>query len=314
MNKGTCKLCAQADKDLRVSHFMPHSLYAHCWIEEYEPVHFSRDVIPATAMDAPEKPSRLAGRARELTSLIAEREPCTARTRPISPAGSSDFWVPPAAASCQPRPPRTIPARRRTVRPSGPRAAAWPGPAPRYRPRLAAWSPADARRRARDQRSWRSSSPIPAYSKSASRRRRGSIASVRPSRPSATACWGCRRRPSPAPRRWLRRWRRRGWMRSANAVLSPGRRHAHWWCVGPGAEVSDAEHVLHRDSGLATKFSGALNRELKLAEQRRSPPDPTDRNLADCGTSRRIWPDSANAEAAIVRGFGSLSGRGSPPL
>jgi len=45
MNKGTCKLCAQADKDLRVSHFMPHSLYAHCWIEEYEPVHFSRDVM-----------------------------------------------------------------------------------------------------------------------------------------------------------------------------------------------------------------------------------------------------------------------------
>jgi hypothetical protein len=45
MNKGTCKLCAQANKDLRVSHFMPRSLYSHCWIDEYEPVHFSRDVM-----------------------------------------------------------------------------------------------------------------------------------------------------------------------------------------------------------------------------------------------------------------------------
>jgi hypothetical protein len=49
MNKGTCKLCLQPDKDLRDSHFMPRSLYALCRTDEYEPVHFSRDAVYPTS-------------------------------------------------------------------------------------------------------------------------------------------------------------------------------------------------------------------------------------------------------------------------
>jgi DNA primase len=94
-------------------------------------------------------------------------------------------------------------------------------------------------------------------------------------------------------------------------ILSQAAGTPNWWCVGPGAEVSDAEHVLRQTLALQ-RSSGALNRELKLAEQALAA-DPTDQNLARLRDIKANLADLANAEAAI-EGFGSLSGRGSPPL
>jgi len=94
-------------------------------------------------------------------------------------------------------------------------------------------------------------------------------------------------------------------------ILSQAAGAANWWCIGPGAEVSDAEHVLRQTLALQ-RSSGALNRELKLAEQALAA-DPTEQNLARLRDIKANLADLANAEAAI-EGFGSLSGRGSPPL
>jgi DNA primase len=94
-------------------------------------------------------------------------------------------------------------------------------------------------------------------------------------------------------------------------ILSQAAGTPNWWCVGPGAEVSDAEHVLRQTLALQ-RSSGALNRELKLAEQALAA-DPTDQNLARLRDIKANLADLANAEAAI-EGFGRLSGRGSPPL
>jgi DNA primase len=94
-------------------------------------------------------------------------------------------------------------------------------------------------------------------------------------------------------------------------ILSQAAGMANWWCLGPKAEVSDAEHVLRQTLALQ-RSSGALNRELKLAEQALAA-DPTEQNLARLRDIKANLADLANAEAAI-EGFGSLSGRGSPPL
>jgi DNA primase len=94
-------------------------------------------------------------------------------------------------------------------------------------------------------------------------------------------------------------------------ILSQAAGMANWWCLGPGAEVSDAEHVLRQTVALQ-RSSGALNKELKLAEQALAA-DPTEQNLARLRDIKANLADLANAEAAI-EGFGSLSGRGSPPL
>ena len=102
-----------------------------------------------------------------------------------------------------------------------------------------------------------------------------------------------------------------GLAESREHILSQAAGTANWWCVGPGAEVSDAEHVLRQTLALQ-RSSGALNRELKLAEQALAA-DPTEQNLARLRDIKANLADLANAEAAI-EGFGSLSGRGSPPL
>ena len=94
-------------------------------------------------------------------------------------------------------------------------------------------------------------------------------------------------------------------------ILSQAAGAANWWCIEPKAEVSDAEHVLRQTLALQ-RSSGALNRELKLAEQALAA-DPTEQNLARLRDIKANLADLANAEAAI-EGFGSLSGRGSPPL
>jgi DNA primase len=85
----------------------------------------------------------------------------------------------------------------------------------------------------------------------------------------------------------------------------------NWWCLRADAETSDAEHVLRQTMALQ-RSSGALNRELKLAEQALAA-DPTEQNLARLLDIKANLADLANAEAAI-EGFGDLSGRGSAPL
>jgi len=49
MSTGNCKLCLQSGKELRESHFMPRSLYAHCRTDEYEPVKFTRELLIPTS-------------------------------------------------------------------------------------------------------------------------------------------------------------------------------------------------------------------------------------------------------------------------
>jgi DNA primase len=94
-------------------------------------------------------------------------------------------------------------------------------------------------------------------------------------------------------------------------ILAQAAAMANWWCLRPDAEVSDAEHVLRQTLALQ-RSSGALNRELKLAEQALAA-DPTEQNLARLRDIKANLADLANAEAAI-EGFGSLSGRGSSAL
>jgi DNA primase len=94
-------------------------------------------------------------------------------------------------------------------------------------------------------------------------------------------------------------------------VLSLAAGMANWWCLRSEAERSDAEHVLRQTMALQRR-SGALNRELKLAEQALAV-EPTEQNLARLLDIKANLADLANAEAAI-EGFGDLSGRGSTPL
>ena len=94
-------------------------------------------------------------------------------------------------------------------------------------------------------------------------------------------------------------------------ILSLAAGMANWWCLRAEAETSDAEHVLRQTMALQ-RSSGALNRELKLAEQALAA-DPTEQNLARLLDIKANLADLANAEAAI-EGFGDLSGRGSTPL
>ncbi|HYA71973.1 MAG TPA: DNA primase [Roseiarcus sp.] len=94
-------------------------------------------------------------------------------------------------------------------------------------------------------------------------------------------------------------------------ILSLAAKMANWWCLRAEAEASDAEHALRQTMALQRR-SGALNRELKLAEQALAA-DPTEQNLARLLDIKANLADLANAEAAI-EGFGDLSGRGSAPL
>ncbi len=78
----------------------------------------------------------------------------------------------------------------------------------------------------------------------------------------------------------------------------------NWWCLRAEAEPSDAEHVLRQS--LALQRSGALNRELKLAE-RSLAAEPNEQNLARLQDIKANLADLAHAEAAI-EGFGEHSG------
>ncbi len=80
----------------------------------------------------------------------------------------------------------------------------------------------------------------------------------------------------------------------------------NWWCLRAEAVTSDAGHVLRQTMALQ-RSSGALNRELKLAEQALAS-DPTEQNLARLLDIKTHLTELANAEAAI-EGFGDSSGR-----
>jgi DNA primase len=94
-------------------------------------------------------------------------------------------------------------------------------------------------------------------------------------------------------------------------ILSLAAKTADWWCLRAEADASDAEHVLRQTMALQ-RSSGALNRELKLAEQALAA-EPTEQNFARLQDILTNLADLANAEARID-GFGELSGRGSAPL
>jgi DNA primase len=94
-------------------------------------------------------------------------------------------------------------------------------------------------------------------------------------------------------------------------VLALAAQTPNWWCLRAEAETADAEHVLRQSMALQRR-SGALHRELKLAEQALAG-DPTEQNLARLLDIKANLADLANAEAAI-EGFGELSGRGPAPL
>ena len=237
------------------------------------------------------------------------RDACAVIMRPTWRAGSA------ISSARRARPRRVQPAR--ALPPRGGGRFGRPDPGPRLGlagaalpSRRAASSPSPARRRAKSP-FWRSSSAIPGCSKSASRRSRGSNSSAPLSPPSATGSSPCLGRPSPGRSRWRRRWRRRGWPPSANAS-----------CRRPPARPTGGASRLRRKSRTPNTFcarplalqrsSGALNRELKLAEQALAA-DPTEQNFARLRDIKANLADLANAEAAI-EGFGSLSGRGSPPL
>ena len=261
------------------------------------------------AFDTPEKRAGLERRLRELAGQIADE---TLRRHYAADMARrlGDFFGPgaPAAAGSGRReryPPR--PADGSAVRIPGRGSAS---PAPLCRPRRAASPPGPARRRARSP-FWRSCSAIRGCAKSTSRRWRGSNSSAPPSPPSATGFSACPAEAFAGAEALASALEAAGLGADRERILSQAAGMANWWCLGPGAEVSDAEHVLRQTLALQ-RSSGALNKELKLAEQALAA-DPTEQNLARLRDIKANLADLANAEAAI-EGFGSLSGRGSPPL
>jgi DNA primase len=102
-----------------------------------------------------------------------------------------------------------------------------------------------------------------------------------------------------------------GLAQERDRILRAAAAMPNWWCLRAEAEITDAEHVLRQTMALQ-RSSGALHRELKLAEQALAS-DPTEQNLARLLDIKANLADLANAEAAI-EGFGDLSGRGAAPL
>jgi DNA primase len=94
-------------------------------------------------------------------------------------------------------------------------------------------------------------------------------------------------------------------------ILGFAAKMPNWWCLRADAALSDAEHVLRQSLGLHRR-SGALNRELKLAE-RSLAAEPNEQNFARLQDIKAHLADLAHAEAAID-GFGEQSGRPSPNI
>ena len=80
----------------------------------------------------------------------------------------------------------------------------------------------------------------------------------------------------------------------------------NWWCLRAEAGTSDAEHVLRQTMALQ-RSSGALNRELKLAEKALAD-DFSEQNFARLRDIRENLANLAGAEA-MVEGFGDGADR-----
>ena len=225
---------------------------------------------------------------------------CAAITRPTWRAGSaiSRLWraAPPPRSGRRER----YPARRRdgsAVRTPGRGSAS---PAPRCRPRRAASSPS---RREAPREIAILAILIGHPGLLEKRIRGGGGARIR----SAPRSPRLRDRLLALPGGGLRRGRRPGGgARGGGAGRRPrthpvaGRRHGQ--LVVPRARGGSLGRRTRfaPDSGLATKF-GALNRELKLAEQALAA-DPTEQNFARLRDIKANLADLANAEAAIEDG------------
>ncbi|HXZ15518.1 MAG TPA: DNA primase, partial [Roseiarcus sp.] len=94
-------------------------------------------------------------------------------------------------------------------------------------------------------------------------------------------------------------------------ILSEAAKSPAWWCVRAEAAATDAEQVLKQSLALHRR-TGALNRELKLAE-RSLADEPNEQNFARLLDIKAHLAELADAEAAID-GFGDLSGRPSPSI
>jgi len=94
-------------------------------------------------------------------------------------------------------------------------------------------------------------------------------------------------------------------------ILAVAEKMPNWWCLRPEAAASDVEHVLRQSVALHRR-TGALNRELKLAE-RSLAVEPNEQNFARLLDIKAHLADLAHAEAAID-GFGELSGRASSAI
>ena len=89
-------------------------------------------------------------------------------------------------------------------------------------------------------------------------------------------------------------------------IFDVASRMPDWWCIRPDAAFTDAQHVLRQSVALHRR-TGALNRELKIAE-RSLAAEPNEQNFARLLDIKTHLADLAHAEAAID-GFGQLSGR-----
>ncbi len=94
-------------------------------------------------------------------------------------------------------------------------------------------------------------------------------------------------------------------------VLLLASRMPNWWCLRADTAASDAKHVLRQSLALHRR-TGALNRELKLAE-RSLAAEPNEQNFARLLDIKAHLADLAHAEAAID-GFGERSGRTSSAI
>ena len=94
-------------------------------------------------------------------------------------------------------------------------------------------------------------------------------------------------------------------------ILALAAKMPNWWCLRTDAAPSDAEHVLRQSLALHRR-AGALNRELKLAEQSLAA-EANEQNFARLQDIKAHLADLAHAEEAID-GFGEQSGRPSSSL
>ena len=271
----------------------------------------------ARRFDTPEQRAGLERRLREARRLIGEET--LRRHYAADMARRLAALFGPSGSSPARRPPRTRRARRaaRGLRRSGTarrhrrRRAAGAAPSAR-RPREAAARNRHPRRSRRPSRS--AGAAFRGRRRARVRRRQARRLSRQVARPARQGLWRGER-----VGRGARFGGPRGRTR-AHLALPPRRRPTGGACA-PKPQTSDAEHVLRQTMALQ-RSSGALNRELKLAEQALAA-DPTEQNfarlldikanLADLGErrggDRGVWRTfRARPSPSIVRARGQARG------